>query len=248
MFIPFKILLAQSLFTSLIHGFAPVHQRFIQYNTFSTITSRSTSLYLTPEELLAKARALRQEAEAQESSLHSELMRNRSRKDAETDQLIQQLFADKDVRNIARRMEEKKISVMMLERVVDRLNEREISARGLDHVEHGHSTGTFQRVRETDERELKAVEGLIQLLIQAADVLDTKVLKERAEKEKKGEPAHHHVDSTHWSSGELGKHLKDKAKFLGREHEEQWKKRMEDYYKAAMKKKDQHHSEEQLHW
>lgn len=235
-------------------GFAPIHSsstthcsNLILRPTF-TSTSSKMVLYLTPEELLAKARALRQEAEAEESSLHSTLLQNKSKRDQETDELIKDLFSNRNVRQVASKIQERRLSSMMLERVVDRLNEREIAARGLDHVEHGHSTGTFERVREKDDKELKMVEGLIQTLIQAAEVVDETVLKERAEKEKRGEHVRHTVDVTHWSSGALGKLLKEKAKFLGREHDEQWKKRMEDYYKATKKKKEQHHSEEQFHW
>lgn len=234
-------------------GFAPKHSSSTTHrrNLIHQPSSMSTSkmiLYLTPEELLAKAHALRQEAEAEESSLHSTLLQNKSKRDQETDEVIKDLFSNRNVRQVASKIQERRLSSMMLERVVDRLNEREIAARGLDHVEHGHSTGTFERVREKDDKELKMVEGLIQTLIQAAEVVDEIVLKERAEKEKRGENVRHTVDFTHWSSGELGKHLREKAKFLGREHDEQWKKRMEDYYKAAKKKKEQHHSEEQFHW
>ena len=245
----YVILLGQLLWIHPTFGFLPQHIRSIRPSfTPSTARSKMMILHLTPEELLAKARALRKEAEAEESSLHSTLLENKSKKDKETDELIKDLFSNRDVHQVASKIQEKKISSMMLERVVDRLNEREIAARGLDHVEHGHSTGTFERVREKDEKELKNVEGLIQTLIQAAEVIDEKVLKERAESEKKGDHVRHNVDVTHWRSGELGVLLKDKAKFLGREHEDQWKRRMEEYYKAAKKKKEQHHSEEQFHW
>lgn len=239
-----KFIVGQLLLTHLTFGFAP------QYPSGRLILRPSSKmvLHLTPEELLAKARALRKEAEAEESSLHSTLLQNKSKKDKETDELIQDLFSNRDVHQVATKIQEKRLSSMMLERVVDRLNEREIAARGLDHVEHGHSTGTFERVREKDEKELKIVEGLIQTLIEAAGVVDEKVLKERAEKEKKGENVRHTVDATHWSSGELKNLLQEKAKFLEREHDDQWKRRMEEYYKAAKKKKEQHHSEEQFHW
>lgn len=197
------------------------------------------------EQLLAKARALREQAEADEHKLHSTLIEKKNCQNVETDIVIENLFQPSSSSNnlsitiLAKRIEEQKLSASMLERVVERLHEREIAARGLDHVEPSkhHDQVKFIRVSKPHEEELAKVQGLIQKLIDAAEIIDEEHLK-------KGEK-HHRVDSTHWSRGNLSKVLKEKAHFLGREHEEEFKKRLEEFYEAARRKKD-HESFEML--
>ena len=123
---------------------------------------------------------------------------------------------------------------------MERIHEREIAAKGLAHVEHSldQTQVKFEKIAKTDEKELKRVEGMIQMLIDAAAVLDDKVRKEHQEKG----TVQHQVDKSHWHSGELSERLNEKVHFLGREHDEQFKSRLEEYYEAARKKKkhDQH--------
>lgn len=192
------------------------------------------------EALLAKARKLREQAEAEEHKLHTNLIEKRNCQNEATDNIIQQLFpiTEGEVHNdaakhaLAKRVESMKLSTSALENVVERLHEREIAARGLEHVEPSrhHDQVKFIRVAAPKEDELVRVQGLIQRLIDAAEILDEEHLKNEKE--------HHHVDSTHWSRGTLSKVLKEKAHFLGREHDEEFKKRLEEFYEAAKKKKD----------
>jgi len=195
------------------------------------------------EELLRKARELRQQAEADEHTLHKSLIDKKESEGQKDDRIIQDIFppnlpkGQAGVLKVAEILEQKRFSVTCLKRVVERLHAREIAARGLSHVEPSlhHTHVKFEKVADSDEQELQKLEGLIQLLIDAAEILDDKVLKNRDEKG----TATHHVDSTHWCSGELSNALSEKAHFLGREHDEQFKSRLAEYYEAARKKEDQ---------
>lgn len=189
------------------------------------------------EALLQKARELRAQAEAEEAQLHHSLLEKKSARDMETDALIDDLFPDfpmKDddasLASLATTLEEKRLSTNMLKRVVERLHAREISAQGIDHVESSvtHSDVQFRRVSEPNSEELNRVRGLISHLLNAAEILDGKHSKESKTR--------HAVDKSHWSTGELHKVLSEKVHFLGREHDDQFKKRLEEYYEAARKK------------
>ena len=190
--------------------------------------------------LLAKARALREQAEADEHKLHSTLIEKKVCKDTETDAIIRSLFplneeqdGDAAILALSKRMEEKKLSTTMLKKVVERLHEREIAARGLAHVETKKDKDQvrFVTVAAPQEEELARVQGLTQRLIDAAEILDKEYLK--------NEKRHHHaVEDSHWSRGTLSKVLREKAHFLAREHDDEFKKRTKEYYEAARKKKD----------
>ncbi len=216
-----------------------------------TSTCHAMSAISDAEALLAKARALREQAEAEEHKLHTNLIEKKNCQNVATDNVIQNLFPIHEMINdvndkndpqyekakhaLAHRMDSMKLSTNMLENVVERLHEREIAARGLEHVEPTthHDQVKFVRVAAPQEEELARVQGLIQRLIDAAEVLDEEYLKHGKDQN------HHHVDSTHWSRGKLAKVLNEKAHFLGREHDEEFKKRLEEFYEAARKKKDQ---------
>lgn len=192
-------------------------------------------------ELLRKARELREQAEAEEHSLHKKLCDKISKQNKETDSVIQEIFpvnlpkGQSGIWKVAEILEKNRYSAPCLERVVERLHEREMTARGLEHVEPSlhHTHVKFERVADPNEEELQRIDGLIQMLIDAAAILDEKVLAERHEKG----TVSHHVDSTHWCSGELSKKLDEKLHFIGREHDEQFKSRLEEFYEAARKKK-----------
>lgn len=192
-------------------------------------------------ELLAKAKALREQAESDEASLHATLVTKKDLQNQDLDALIDVLFPldmpreDTSVCKLAvsRTIETKKCSVQQLKNVVTRLHEREMTAKGEDHVEptHHDSHGVkFERVSGRDDVELNRVSGLIPMLIDAATILDEKA---RAEAD---EAAVHKVDQSHWASGHLSEALSDKAHFLGRAHDDQFKKRLQEYYDAAKKK------------
>lgn len=208
-----------------------------------TSSHLSMSALSDAQELLAKAKALREQAESEEASLHATLVTKKDLQNADLDALIDTLFPidmpreDKSVCKLAvsNTIENKKCSVQLLKNVVQRLHEREIAAKGEDHVEPTHHDThiKFERVSGVDEVELKRVSGLIDILIDAATILDEKALKEA---EAKGGETHK-VDQTHWASGHLSEALSDKAHFLGRAHDDQFKKRLQEYYDAAKKKK-----------
>ena len=215
-------------------------------NNGKTQESYQTALSMTAlsdaQEMLAKARALREQAEADEHTLHQSLISKKQTQDDDTDHIIEQLFppnlpkGQPGVWQLAEIMEQKRFSASCLEKVVERLHEIEISARGMERVASSvlQTHVKFEKKAAPNEKELARVEGLIQMLIDAAAVLDEKAAKEQ---EKGG--VKHHVDVTHWCSGNLSEKLSEKAHFLGREHDEQFKGRMEEYYKAARKKKGQ---------
>lgn len=199
------------------------------------------------EKLLQKARELRAQAESDESKLHLALHEKKVAQNMGTDTLINELFpqivsshvddhSQQSALDVSERLQTMKLSTRKLEEVVERLHEREIAASGLEHVESSvhHSHVQFKRVAERDEKEVKRIEGLIQLLIDAASILDETYLKEQMLSKKN---VKHNADIIHWSCGELSHILSEKAKFLGRGHEEQFKRRLEEYYEAARKKK-----------
>jgi hypothetical protein len=147
------------------------------------------------ERLLRKVRELRKEAKAGEDELHTTLIQRKKTRDAATDSIIAQLFpivkvADgNDVSGgdgvcaLCDRLRERRLAADVLVRVVERLHEREVAARGLEHVEPSvhHDQVTFVRVSQPDEAELLKVQGLVDRLIEAAEVLDREFIKEKSE-------------------------------------------------------------------
>lgn len=199
------------------------------------------------EKLLRKARELRQEAEAAEEGLHNDLIEKKSSRDQKLDAAIDQLFPSIElksknaenffVQTVVERLHEHKFSTDKLQDVVERLHEREVAARGLQHVESkkmsaGHVL--FEVVSSPDEKKLGEVEGLIDALVEAAKIIDEEYWKK---KRVEGEKIKlHHSDKVHWTTGDLASILKERGAFLGREHSEQFQKRMAEYYEAARKK------------
>lgn len=233
------ILLVSLYTTRSVVGFSPT-------NVSTRYSNPTTVLHMSgvsdAEELLRKARELRQQAEDDEHTLHTSLIGKKQTIAQDLDKIIEEIFpanlpkGKAGVPKVAEILETKRFSSPCLERVVERLHEREIAAKGISHVESSvqNTQVKFEKVAATNEVEMQRTAGLIELLIDAAQVLDEKVMKDRREKG----TAQHHVDSTHWSSGELSDKLQQKARFIGREHDEQFKSRLEQYYEAARKKKD----------
>jgi len=199
------------------------------------------------EALLAKAKELRAQAEAEETQLQSSVLEKKTSQDSETDIIIDELFPSQKgsitVEAVAECLTKKRPSSDMLLRVVDRLHCREVAAKGLDRVErvkpsNQQSQITFETIADENKEDLTRVEGLIDLLIDAANIVDEDFLRNQlARRGENGKVVMHSVDYTHWSSGELSKVLREKAKFLGREYDTQFKNRREEYYEAARKKK-----------
>lgn len=150
-----------------------------------------TKLYATEtdaERLLRKARELREEVKAGEDELHTILIQRKKTRDAATDSIISQLFPatasdEEGVCDLCERLREKRLASDMLVRVVERLHEREVAARGLEHVEPSmhHDQVTFKRVAQSDEVELGRIQGLVDRLIEAAEVLDKEFIDQKSE-------------------------------------------------------------------
>lgn len=253
-----KSIALQTLLVGVAYSFSPVAvpggkiASNYQTGKVSTFPNTNTVLFMSAlsdaEELLRKARALREQAEADEANLHATLISKKQQQDEDTDKIIQKLFpVNLDRANdpegcnqkIASIIETERFSVSQLEKVVERLHEREIAAKGLDHVEPSlhHTHVKFERVSaKVDQDEMKRIEGLIDMLIDAASILDEKTLK--AEEKAQSEGKKHQVDASHWASGRLSSTLAEKAHFLGREYDEQFQNRLEQYYEAARKKEN----------
>jgi len=190
------------------------------------------------ERLLRKARELREAVKESEDELHSTLIQKKKTRDAVTDSAIAQLFPPDDdddgVCALCDRLRRKRLASDMLVQIVERLHEREVAARGLEHVEPSmhHDRVTFKRVAEPDEAELGRIRGLVDRLIEAAEVLD----REFIEKKSECGGVVTHSDVMHWGGGDIAGIIKDKAKELGREHDEQFQKRLESFYEAAKRK------------
>eukprot|EP01083_Nonionella_stella_P095508 268162_1 len=102
------------------------------------ITSLHATAETDVERLLRKARELREEVKAGEDALHSDLIQKKATKDAATDSIIDYLFPSGEedgVSALCERLRKKRLASDMLVRVVERLHEREVAARGLEHVE-----------------------------------------------------------------------------------------------------------------
>ena len=120
--------------------------------------------------------------------MHNTLIRRKGAQDAATDAIIQQLFPDNDTDDgdgvaLCDRLREKRLASDMLVRVVERLHEREVAAKGLDHVEPSvhHDQVTFKRVAQPDDEELARIQGLVHKLIEAAEVLDKEFIEQKSE-------------------------------------------------------------------
>jgi hypothetical protein len=160
------------------------------------IDIRLSALHATAEtdaeRLLRRARELREAVKAGEEELHTTLLQRKKTRDAATDSMIAQLFPKNNAKDddenggvcaLCERLREKRLALDMLVRVVERLHEREVAARGLEHVEPSihHDNVTFKRVAQADEVELRYVQGLVDQLIEAAEVLDREFINQKSE-------------------------------------------------------------------
>jgi len=205
-----------------------------QYITCDTSSAIFSSIETEVEMLLRKARELRAEAENEANVLHDNLMEKKSKENAKIDAIINDIFRDsQDISFVAKKLKEGKHSTPTLLCVVERLHERELYAKGVEHVEHvDHS---FNRVSTHNANELAEVSGLVDQLINAAELLDDEYAKEQI---RNSDTRAKYVDSSHWTSGELSSVLRERQHFLGREHDEQFKNRLEEFYEAARRKKE----------
>lgn len=191
------------------------------------------------EALLRKARELREQVEKNENELHQTLLAKKAAKDEKTDKMISCLFPldqdDGSVRSLCERLRAKRPSSDMLVTIVERLHEREVAARGIEHVEpeNGHDNAvSFKRVSAPNEQELEKIIGLVDRLIEAAEVLDEEFQDRKAARE---EGTTHNSD-LHFGGGDLTGILKAKRLELGREHDDQFQERLQSFYDAAKRK------------
>ena len=196
--------------TSAVRAFAPL----IQPNPLYTATTalQSTSAETEAERLLAKARELKAQAMQQENELHANVMAKKASQDAHTDEIISHLFppGEEGTCDLVSRLRSKRLAVDVLLQIVQRLHER-------------------TRVSETKEPDLEPYTGR---LLEAAEILDREFVTNKSECGSKM----HHADLVHWGGGDVAGILRDKAKDLAREYDEQFQKRLESFYDAAVKK------------
>mmetsp|Transcript_17608 Transcript_17608/g.36996 ORF Transcript_17608/g.36996 Transcript_17608/m.36996 type:complete len:256 (-) Transcript_17608:211-978(-) len=222
-----------------IAAFSPVVQpnSRSQLGTCTYTTKLQATTETEAERLRRKARELLAEAKAAEDELHSTLVEKKKTRDEATDALISYLFPSNEADGVcalADRLRKKRLASDTLLQIVERLYEREVAARGLEHVEPSmhHEQVTFKRIAQPNEEELKKVQGLVDRLIEAAEDLDKEFIDQKSACSGKIT----HADIMHWGGGNVAKTMKEKAKDLGREHDEQFKKRLESFYEAAKRK------------
>lgn len=184
------VLLFASKQVSITEAFVSPHMN-IRDNHQQHLDTQLSKLHATTEtdadRLLRKARELREQAASGEDELHNTLIQRKRTRDAATDSIIQQLFPDNDnspgVCALCARLREKRLASDMLVRVVERLHEREVAAKGLEHVEPSvhHDQVTFKRVAQPDDEELARIQGLVNKLIEAAEVLDKEFIEQKSE-------------------------------------------------------------------
>ena len=197
------------------------------------------------ERLIRKARELRAAAERAEQQVHGDLAKKKEARDAQTDQLIDELFfaALPPGSSFVDRLRDKRLGMETLEAVVERLDQREVIAQGLDHVEfrmvgEGDKTEAHRVIGSRDEKELERLEGLIDKLIQGVAVLDEEFL---AQKKARGEAYMAHAEEEHWGGGKGAERLENMIKEIRRERSEQFQKRMEEFREAQRCKDDPDH-------
>lgn len=165
-------------------------QAFVPPVPNTALPAHPTALRATAEteaeRLLRKVRELRKEVKAGEDELHTTLIQRKKTRDAATDSTIAQLFPNDGgdgVCALCDRLRERRLAADVLVRVVERLHEREVAARGLEHVEPSvhHEQVTFVRVSQPNEADLRKIQGLVDRLIEAAEVLDKEFIEQKSE-------------------------------------------------------------------
>jgi len=210
----------------------------LEFHLFSTASSDQSEV----DRLLQRARELRESALQAEHQVHVALAEKKAHDDEKTDQLIHELFfspssSSSSTSTLVDRLHEKNLSIETLERIVDRLDEREAIAEGKEHVRLVHQDGkaTFERISLKDDEELGRIRGKIEELIQGVAVLDDEI---RQKKNANGENRFTHTESQHWGSDKRAERLTNRAHEIRRERDEQFQKRLEEFYEAQRIKKD----------
>ena len=225
-----------------VTAFAPSynHLQLVRSNSAVFAAGGATQEETEAERLLRKARELRAAAAQEEQKVHESLTKKKADRDAQTDKLIQELFFSST--DLVDNLRKKRPGSKTLEAIVDRLDEREVAAKGLDHVKFkmvGEKT-EFERVKENpqDQAELERLDGKIDDLLQAVEILDKEFM---ANKKAKGESYVAHAEEEHWGGGKCAQHLTSRVKEIRRERSEQFQKRMEEFREAQRRKDDDDH-------
>jgi hypothetical protein len=185
----------------------------LQSRVYNKVALHATSAETDAERLRAKARELMAQVKQQEDDLHKNVMAKKKSQDAHTDQIISELFpsnSEGGTCDLASRLRSKRLAAEVLVQIVERLHQR-------------------TRVAEKKEPELASCTDQ---LIEAAAILDQEFVNHKS---KCGDKITH-ADLVHWGGGNVSGILKDKDKDLAREYDEQFKKRLESFYDAAVKK------------
>lgn len=191
------------------------------------------------EQLLRRARELKAEADTQEQALRESRLNKKFKTDGETDAIIDNLFPIGErisVVELSTTLKENMWSTDKMLRIAGRLHEREVDAKGIEHVVSTieNDKTIYTRVEKVDEEDLERVTGLIDRIIEAADMIDEEYLK--AKRDNKDTAHRTHIERAHWTVGESAEFLKSKVKHMRREHEQQFKDRQNSFYEAQRKK------------
>lgn len=191
------------------------------------------------EALLARAAKLKAEAAAAEEALHTNLMQKKEGKNSELDGCIDKLFPvnDGSLDGLVKRLKENHWSTDRLMEITKRLHAREITAQGKGQVAASlkDDRTSFNQVSEGNPEELARVQGLIDQLLEAADIIDEEFMA--AKREKKEQTYLNHLDLDHWTMGDLAGTLRRQVGELRREHADQFQERLESFYEAQRKEK-----------
>ena len=189
------------------------------------------------ERLLAKAAALRAEAEQAEHQVHSKETEKKKAHEEEVDKRIDFLFFDAN-NDVVAQLHKKRLSFDTLKEIVTRLHDREIKASGKEHVNldvHQDRVDVNRVSGQVDEAELQKLDGLVEKLIEAVSVLDKEL---KSSKEKSGNVFVNHIEDEHFGGLDSSKRLEQYYHEIHRAHEEQFLKRQEEFVDAQTIKKD----------
>jgi len=190
------------------------------------------------EALLAKAAKLKAEAAAAEDQLHKSLLEKKGSQEQDLDACIDMLFPvdDESLMGLVGRLQKTNWSTEKLMRITSRLHTREMAAQGKGRVSATlhHNHAAFDSVSLDSPKELARLQGLVDRLLDAADVIDEEYMT--GKRTVKDQTYLNHVDMDHWTMGDLAGNLKRQVGELRREHEDQFQERQQSFNDAQRKK------------
>lgn len=208
----------------------------------SSSASASSQQETEAERLLRKARELRAAAEQAEQQVHGDLHRKKIQQDAQTDAWISQVLeADDSVAATADRLRARRFSMATLERILLRLEERQVRAQGWEHVQGTVRTDTghteFQRVaaQPPDPIEMQRWNDKVEQFIAAVTVLDDEFV---AKKQAAGQKYVAATQVEHWGGGKAAAALQARMQEIRRERSEHFQARQKELQDAQRRNKD----------